>query len=66
MQSEPPVTRTIKEWSAAAAEKLKDSSDYTDWDVFVDSSSDLSKLIESMCGYIDFCVECTIPQNVPE
>ena len=51
VQRVPPVTRTIKEWSDAAAEKLRDSLDCTDWDVFVYSSSDLSELIESMCGY---------------
>ena len=66
VQREPTVTRTMKEWSDDAVEKLKGSLDCTDWDVFVDSSSDINQLTESVCGYIDFCVECTIPQNVPE
>ena len=60
------VTRTIKEWSDDAVEKLKGSLDCTDWDVFVNSSSDineLTELTESVCRYIDFCVECTIPQK---
>ena len=63
MQREPTVTRTIKEWSDDAVEKLKGSLDCTDWDVFVDSSSDINQLTESVCGYIDFCVECTITQK---
>ena len=63
VQREPTVTRSIKEWSDDAVEKIKGSLDCTDWDVFVDSSSDLSELTESVCGYIDFCVECTIPQK---
>lgn len=63
VQREPTVTRTIKEWSDDAVEKLKGSLDCTDWDVFVDSSSDINELTESVCGYIDFCVECTIPQK---
>ena len=65
MQREPTVTCscTIKEWSGDAVEKLKGSLDCTDWDVFVNSSSDISELTESVCGYIDFCVECTIPQK---
>ena len=63
MQREPTVTRTMKEWSDDAVEKLKGSLDCTDWDVFVDSSSDINELTESVCGYIDFCVESTIPQK---
>ena len=63
MQREPTVTRTIKEWSDDAVLKLKGPLDYTDWDVFVDSSSDINELTESVCGYTDFCVECTIPQK---
>ena len=63
VQREPTVARSIKEWSGDAVEKLKGSLDCTHWDVFVDSSSDLSELTESVCGYIDFCVECTIPQK---
>ena len=63
MQREPTVARSIKEWSGDAVEKLKGSLDCTHWDVFVDSSSDLSELTESVCGYIDFCAEYTIPQK---
>ena len=31
--------------------------------LFFDASSDISELIQSVCRYIDFCVECTIPQK---
>ena len=43
MQREPIVTRTIKEWSADAVQNLKGSLDCTDWDVFVDSASDINE-----------------------
>ena len=63
VQREPTVTRAVKEWSDDAVEKLKGSLDCTDWDVSVNSSSDINELNESVCGYTDFCVECTIPQK---
>ena len=58
MQREPTVTRTIK--SDDAVEKLKGSLDCTNWDVVVDSSSDINQLTESVCGYIDFSVELSL------
>ena len=65
VQREPTVTRTIK--SDDAVEKLKGSLDCTDWDVVVDSSSDINQLTESVCGYTDFSVECTENcKNVPQ
>ena len=63
VQREPIVTRTIKEWSADAVENLKGSLDCTDWDVFVDSASDINELTESVSGYVEFCVERAIPQK---
>ena len=59
VKREPTVTGTIKEWSDDAVEKLKGTLelDCTDWDVFVDSSSDINELTEAVCGYIDFCAE---------
>ena len=63
MQREPIVTRTIKEWSTYADENLKGSLDCTDRDVFVDSASDINELTESVCGYVEFCVERAIPQK---
>ena len=42
LQRESIVTRTIKEWSADAVQNLKGSLDCTDWDVFVDSASDVN------------------------
>ena len=35
----------------------------TDWDVFVDSASDINELTESVSGYVEFCVERAIPQK---
>ena len=63
MQREPIVTRAIKEWSTYAVENYKGSLDCTDWDVFVDSASDIKELTESVCGYVEFCVERAIPQK---
>ena len=47
-------------------ENLKDRQTALIGMFFVDSSSDineLTELTESVCRYIDFCVECTIPQK---
>ena len=63
MQREPTVTRTIKEWSADAVQNLKGSLDCTDWDVFVDSASDINELTEPVCGYVKLRVERAIPQK---
>ena len=35
----------------------------TDWDVFVDSASDINELTESVRGYVELCVERAIPQK---
>ena len=63
-------TLTIKEWSVDTVQNLKGSLDCTELDVFVDAYSDINELNESLCGYVEFCVECTIPQknckNVPQ
>ena len=63
VQREPIVTRAIKEWSTYAVENYKGSLDCTDWDVFVDSASDIKELTESVCGYVEFCVERAMPQK---
>ena len=55
VQRELTVTCTIKEWSDDAVEKLKGSLDCTDWDVFVDSSSDINEL--SQCADILISVQ---------
>ena len=64
MQREPTVTRTFKEWSADAVQNLKGPLDCTDWDVFVDSASDINEQTETVCGYVEFCVEHAIPQKI--
>ena len=50
VQREPTVARAVKEWSAYAVQNLKGSLDCTDWDIFVDSSINISKQTESVCG----------------
>ena len=63
MLKEPAVTRTIKEWSADAVPNLEGPLDCTDWDVFVDSASDINELTEPVCGYVEICIESAIPQR---
>ena len=55
--------RVVKEWSADAVQNLKGSLDCTDWDVFVDSASDINELTEPVCGYVKLRVERAIPQK---
>ena len=56
----------MKEWIDAAAEKLKGSLDCIDWDVFVDSSSDINELTELywfLCRVYNSTENC---KNVPQ
>ena len=49
--------------SADAVQNLTGSLDCTDWDAFVDSASEINELTESVCGYVEFCVERAMPQK---
>ena len=62
-EREPPTTRTVSAWSSAAVHVLKGSFECTDWGVFVDSGASTDKLADTVCDYINFCVECSIPQK---
>ena len=52
------------EKKTGSTEWVKGSLDCTDWDVFADSASDINELTESVCGYVEFCVEHAIPQKI--
>ncbi|GFS04568.1 hypothetical protein ElyMa_004660400, partial [Elysia marginata] len=58
---EPPVKKTVLVWTADAWETLRASLECTDWSVFVNSSQDMSELADTVCCYINFCIETAIP-----
>ena len=60
MQRELTITCTIKEWSADAVQNLQG---FLDWDILVNSASDVNELTESVFGSVELCVNCTIPKK---
>ena len=62
MQQQPPVTKTVGDWFKDSSEAPRKYFDCTGWSVFVESSSDACKLIDSLSvsDYISFCEDCVI------
>ncbi|GFR81869.1 reverse transcriptase [Elysia marginata] len=58
---EPPVKKTVFAWTADAWETLRAWLECTDWSVFVNSTQDMSELADTVCCYINFCIETAIP-----
>ena len=58
---EPPIRKTVLLWTDSAWENLQDSLATTDWSVFVDSSPNVSELADTVCQYINFCVQTIVP-----
>lgn len=57
---QPVVSRTVKRWSEAADEALKDCFGMTVWEVFCGSyGEDIDSLTDCITDYINFCVENT-------
>ncbi|PIK40697.1 hypothetical protein BSL78_22452 [Apostichopus japonicus] len=63
VQRQKPKLLTVKQWSPAAIEDLQASLDLTDWDVFIDASEDIDELTQRIADYVNFCVDCTVPDK---
>ena len=61
VQRQKPSIITVKEWNANSLDHLRVELDCTDLGVFVEASSDMDDLTETVSDYINFCVESTIP-----
>ena len=63
VQRDPPVTKTVRDWSKESVNVLKGCFDCTEWGVFVDSSDDVCELSDVVSEYIMFCEDCVIPRK---
>lgn len=63
VQREPPETKTIQQWTPEACERLQGCFDCTDWTAFSQDEDDVTKITDSVCSYISWCVESIIPRK---
>ena len=53
--------KTVKTWTAESTQCLRGCFDWTDWQMFYDSTSDLNKLVRMISSYVAYCVDVLIP-----
>ena len=63
VQRDPPVTKTVCDWSKESVDVLKVCFDCTEWGVFVGSSDDVCELSDVVGEDIMFCEDCVIPRK---
>ncbi|PIK33172.1 hypothetical protein BSL78_30013 [Apostichopus japonicus] len=56
-----PAVITVQQWSQESLDQLQSTLDTTDWDMFIRSSSDIDELTDAITGYVNFCVDCSVP-----
>jgi hypothetical protein len=61
LETQKPVVKTFRKWTAEAIEQLSGSFACTDWSIFEEDCRDLDTLVDTVSDYIDFCVECVVP-----
>ena len=61
VQRRKPEVINARKWSPEAFEQLQGSIACTDWNVFIESSSDIHDVIEVSSDYINFCLEFCVP-----
>ena len=52
VQRDPPVTKTVRDWSKESVNVLKGCFDCTEWGVFVGSSDDVCELFDVVSEYV--------------
>ena len=64
VQRQRPQKITIKQWNDDnAVDELQAALESTDWDMFIEANPELNDLTDTIGCYINFCVECIIPQK---
>ena len=58
-----PRVINVKQWSPEVDDRLQDCFNNTDWSVFIDSSSDIDELTETVSSYIKFCEDLIVPSK---
>ena len=65
VKRQPVKIRTVQLWTPEAKEALRGCMECTDWGVFSDAcDGDIDVFVESVTGYINFCVDSVIPVKV--
>ena len=50
-------------WTPEVWDTLRGEFDTTDWSMFVNTAQDVNELAETVCSYINFCVDTTVPRK---
>ena len=58
------TVRSVSQWSVEATERLRGCCVCTDWDLFLNESTDLDECAEVTLDYIKFCEDLCIPKKV--
>ena len=64
LKRQKPVKRSVRSWSATAIESLRGCFACTEWEVFMDSSSDLDECTDVIMDYVKFCEDICVPTRV--
>ena len=54
---------SVQQWTPDTIDLLQDCLDCTNWDMFIDSTSDLNELTDTITEYVNFCVDSCIPRK---
>lgn len=55
------VSKQVKNWTENSSLTLQGCMDCTDWNVFVDSSSDLDELTDFVSSWVSYCEDIVTP-----
>ena len=61
VQSNPVITKTVKVWSPEHVDQLQGCFECTKWNVFIDSSDNVSEATDVITDYVTFCENMIIP-----
>ena len=61
VKREPVVRKTVQVWNEESINELNACFELTDWQMFLDSSDDVSSATEAISDYIAFCIQNIIP-----
>ncbi|TWW80579.1 hypothetical protein D4764_01G0003940 [Takifugu flavidus] len=62
VQRQAASTRSIRRWTPAAEEALKDCFNITDWDVLLgEHEEDIDEMTDRLTDYLNFCVDVVVP-----
>ncbi|GFR61387.1 hypothetical protein ElyMa_005431600 [Elysia marginata] len=60
---EPPTRKTCMAWTSDSWDNLRASFDCTDWTIFTETANSIHELADTVCSYINFCVDTVVPKK---